>query len=450
MAAWPRRAADSLRLARRDVAAAQRSGQIVLALMLGLLAPLCLLYCRMPHDLIPTHSPVIGRLDDLVVIAAGLALLRQAASRLARLAPDFADDPPGLLAAFLRGVALDLFAHLAAPLLYRATLGTWPTAAARRDFVRGLSRRDIPLPPVLRGLAQTEAGTVQIRTLLQLSLPAQPGARLLPLASGEPRTIPPLTGDPLAFWHGRPVAFLHVEKSAGTSVLASLTTQFHPGQIDPDPRRTLSPHALTRLQAQADAARDYDLVWGHYDLPYLRLLGPDRFLVLFLRNPVRRILSLYRYWRSVHPDILATDDVNHTVHFAHTLTLEEFLDCRDPLLIPAIDNIYARRLTGAYQPDLPADTLPQALQALNAIHFIGLTETIDASLAGLARTLGFPPPQAAPRANVTDDIIQNDKRFRPAPAPVLTENARASLLRLTRLDREIYAAARPRAERFRP
>ncbi len=440
--AWPRRATIRLRDAGHDVAAASPTGQLLLVLLAAILFPLCLFYWQTRNDLIPDHIPIFGRLDDVGVIAGSLAILRQSAARLAALAPDFAENPPGLVLAFLRASTLGLLAGLATPILFRATLGTWPTPEARQRFTRGLRRRDVPLPPLLRALAETPAGTRQIRTLLQLIPPSRPGESLLPPPGAKPLTIPPLMGDPLAFWRGPDIGFLHIEKSAGTSILGTLTAQFHPAQIDPDLLRTMPPHALSRLPAQAAIARAHPLVWGHYDLPYLQSLGPERFLILFLRNPRTRILSLYHYWRSVKPEVLAREDGNHSVHLAQSLSLEAFLESADPLLVPYIDNIYTRRLIGHYEPVLPANALLLARQALRTVHFIGFTETIDSSLSALACQLGFPPPHSAPRANITQEIIYSDQRFRPAPPPTLTAKAESALTRLTALDQRLYAEAR--------
>lgn len=442
--AWPARAAAAWRRAKQDIAATRGMGWLILAVLATMLASVCVLYWQTPNDLIPDRVPVIGRVDDVGVIMASLAALRQAAARLAELAPDFSDGQPGLLFAFARTMLLSLMANSLAPILYRAALGTWPAQEARRCFADGLLRRDVPLPPLLRGIAETPAGTRQIRTLLQLTPPVRGGAALLPPPRGRPLTVPPLSGDPLTFWRGPRVAFLHIEKSAGTSVLGVLTAQFHPGQIDPDPHRTLPPHVLHRLPAQARAARGYRLVRGHYDLPYLEALGPEFFRVIFLRDPRKRLLSLYHYWRSVTPEVLAIEDGNHAIALAHTLSLEAFLTCDDPILIASIDNIYTRRLIGAYEHALPPDAAERAVAALARLDFVGITETIDASLAALATRLGFPVPRSAPRANVTDDIAHTDRRFRPAPRPQPGPAAEAALTRLTRLDEIVYRAARAR------
>ncbi len=438
---WPVRAAAAWHRARHDIAATRGAGWLVLALLAAILAPICVLYWQTPNDLIPDRVPVFGRVDDLGVIMASLAALRQAAARLAELAPDFADGQPGLVLAFGRAVLLGLMSNTLGPILYRASLGSWPTRQARRCFTDGLLRRDVPLPPLLRGLAETPAGTKQIRTLLQLTQPPREGAALLPPASARRMTVPPLSGDPLTFWRGPRVAFLHIEKSAGTSVLGVLTAQFHPGQIDPDPLRTLPPHVLHRLPAQARAARLFRLVRGHYDLPYLEALGPEFFRVIFLRDPRRRLLSLYHYWRSVTPAVLATEGGNHTIALAHKLSLDEFLTSDDPILRPSIDNIYTRRLIGAYGHDLPPDAANRAVAALARLDFVGITETIDESLAALATRLRFPVPSSAPRANVTAEIARADPRFRPAPRPQPGPAAEAALSRLTRLDQIVYEAA---------
>ncbi|HTW28811.1 MAG TPA: DUF4214 domain-containing protein [Acetobacteraceae bacterium] len=257
-------------------------------------------------------------------------------------------------------------------------------------------------------------------------------------------------GNPLRIWSGPPVAFLHLEKTAGNSVLDVLLDRFHPLQINRDPGRTRPPHLY--LPCPEDAAPA--LIWGHYDLPTLRRLGGDRFIFTFLREPAERILSLYHFWRSQDPAEMPPDERHAGVRAAQALGLADFLRSRDPEVRDHIDNLYARRLTGCYATGAardplmadPEGVLADARAALAGLDFVGVTEAFDAGLAALAARLGLPPVREAPRVNVLADMQADPGTpFRPLAQEPVTPVIRAALDQLTRLDARLYAIARAAA-----
>jgi hypothetical protein len=185
------------------------------------------------------------------------------------------------------------------------------------------------------------------------------------------------------------------------------------------------------------------LVWGHYDIAALRrlgfgALGHDRFTFTVLREPRARIVSLYRYWRAQAALDLGWNGMNAAVLAAQRLSLAEFLQSDDPLILDYIDNFYVRRLTGQYR-SFGADALalhPQACLAeaqrtLAQFDFVGICEDMAGTLAGLASRLDFPPPKHIHRVNASPG----------EPSPAADPAVAASLAHLTRLDREIYVAA---------
>ena len=392
-----------------------------------------------PVDLIANRIPFVGHLDEAAFAIGGVAAA-------AWLAP----ASLGLMGRMRRSVMVVVSATLGR-LLFRLCLGRWPDRLERALFARGLADDRVPVPALLRAMDAIPASRVQISRLLLLGLvrdgrlpaPERLGSEAVPIA--------PQVGDPLSFWEGPAVSFLHIEKTAGTALATALTERFHPLQIDPDPHRTMPPHVRSPF-AQPACARDRKLVWGHYDLPSLERLGPERVLVTMLREPGARIVSLYRYWRSF--DVALLDPFhNGPVRMAHELDLLDFLRCDDPLLRDMIDNLYVRRLTGLYASEgavdplalAPEEALRLALLALDRIDCVGIVERMDASTRALSKVIGTGVSVA--RDNVSDgNASARPEVFRPvAPTPVTPEVA-VELERLSALDAVVYGVAVRRLE----
>jgi hypothetical protein len=412
-----------------------------LILLIGLAYPFT------PVDLIPNRIPVVGYLDQVGFVLGGIALafLQSMAgpAGAAALSPASPRRPRPGVRQRLRALVLDSFAMIFAIPMLRLATGSWPRhaeVAAFRNAFQGFT----PLPPLMRALASVPSGREHLtRAMLASWLAADP------VYQGKFRTE--LTadgcrlGNSLRVWSGPKVAFLHLEKTAGMSLVAALAEQFHPLQIDDDLRRAFPPHVLTPLPPfLLPRVRRCALVWGHYDLPAIRRLGLDRFTFTVLRDPAARIVSLYRYWRGKAALDLGRDGMNQAVLAAQRLTLAEFLQSTDPFITNYTDNFYVRRLTGLYATAdgdplqcRPDEVLRQALAALASLDFVGLTEDADGCLAQLGERLGFAPPRRAPRLNVTGP---SPGRRTAASDPVV----QAALTRLTQLDQVVYDAARRR------
>jgi hypothetical protein len=420
-------------------------------------------------DIIPNRLPVLGYLDQILFAALALILSAWLIAGRQGDAPASLDDSAELpvwapgrdvrparlalpaswrdariaWAQKMRQALLDGFAHAFASPLLRLAMGRWPTAPEVAAF-RHAFRRFAPVPPLMRALASVPAARHQVmRTMLiswMLADETYRGRLRAELGSADEAG-----GDHLAVWLGPKVTFLHLEKTAGMAVLDVLTARFHPMQIDPDPRRTYPPHILTPLPPSLiDPVKRYALVWGHYDLPSIRRLGNDRFVFTMLREPRARVLSLYRYWRSVAAQDVGWAGANAPVLAAQRLSLLDFLQSDDPAITDYIDNFYVRRLTGAYASCHAADPLRtdpvhhlgRALDGLASLDFVGLTEDTDAAVQALAARLGFPTPAATPRVNVT----RGDGNAAETRLPAV----QAALDRLTGLDSMVYEAARRR------
>jgi hypothetical protein len=366
----------------------------------------------------------------------------------------------------LRHRALLAAGHLAAPAVVRLAIGYWPDMAGRARFAAGFADTSLTIPPLVRGLlalpggADLLAAAPRMPRLLPGLLAVPFGRKMLLDAveynwhrergSLDPAGTPDLGGSIFTAWTGPPVAFLHFEKSGGTAAISWLSRRFHPEQIDPDPRRDLPPHLLYRAPAALpDRVARYPLLWGHYDVPSLRRIDPGRFIFTMLREPRARLLSLHHFWRSVNPEQFDPAE-SFSVASAHRLSLEEFLACDDPFLTDLTDNVFVRRLTGLYATgaardpllDSPQSALREAMRVLDTLGFVGITETMEDSLAALAARLGIAPPEAGARANVTaENHADPSGWFRAVPRAAQTPAVQALLDRRTVLDRALYAHA---------
>ncbi|WP_166316275.1 sulfotransferase family protein [Acetobacter estunensis] len=337
------------------------------------------------------------------------------------------------------------FLKTATPALLRLSIGRWPTAQEQEAFAKGFNSGAYGLPPLLRGVAMVEAARPYLGRAAMLA--ADPQA----LERGR-LTHGQMLGDPQQHWTGRKVRFLHLEKTAGSSLTTWLAAKFHPRQIDPDPHRNIPPHIQPAHDGEGarQAAHAAALVWGHYDLPALRQIDEGTevhpFTFTILRDPNERILSLYYYWRA------NTVDRAPEVQFAHEHGLADFLAHPTVRVRNFIDNLYVRRLTGLYATeksdplrDDPERAVALACAALDSLDFVGFADDLDASLQSLAHRLGTDAPERAPRVNVLEHSIRNPVTpFRAVKYEALSADILGLLDDFTCYDRRVCEHARQR------
>ncbi len=341
-------------------------------------------------------------------------------------------DPARGPIATIRRFALRIAATALSPLLFRLTAGKWPDRAENAQFAAAMCDGNLQIPAILRGLLAVPATRQQVSNMIVFHLMAEKS--LPPSAQGS---IPPRSGNALAFWRGTPISFLHFERTAGTTLATLLTEKFHPLQI-----------ATAHHPADIPDLADRKLVWGHYDLPSLQLLGPGRHIITLLREPTARILSLYYFWRSIQPSQFDIIDDSRVIH-THALGLLAFLQSDHPPIRDSIDNVYTRRLAGlngggtARDPleDDPQGALTRALAALAQISFAGIVERMPETLAGLKARLGIDLGGLKLRLNDSAGNPTNHPTiYRPIERERLTPEIEAALAQLTRLDKVIYQA----------
>ncbi len=405
-----------------------------------------------PIDLLRGPT-LLGHLDEIGFLVVGVVLARmllpdsleQCARSGAHRAASWTDQ-----IAAARDALLSVIVTAAGVPLLRLALGRWPTTMERHAFAAGFVGGERVLPPILRGLHAVPAAKEQLGRAAVLNLIREGALPALPTLGADKEATVGQNGNPLSFWTGPPIAFLHLEKTAGIALSQVLTELFHPLQIDDDPHRAMPPHMRTPFPPHAlVAVRRSRLIWGHYDLPALRRADPERLVLTLLREPRSRLLSLYHYWRSVDASLARGAFGNWNVAAAHDHDLLGFLRLEDPLVRNYTDNFYVRRLTGLYRTDDgdpveadPHEALRRAELALESLAFAGIVERTDASLARLSRVIGAPLPARLPRLNHgSSNARKSAGLFRGIEREPTTAAIEAELDRLTRLDRAIYERA---------
>lgn len=241
----------------------------------------------------------------------------------------------------------------------------------------------------------------------------------------------------------RPVLFLHVPKTAGTSLLTVLCNVFGDAHVRRlDGEGELEPAFIDRLVT--GGLDGIDCVAGHIPAHlFMDHLAAFRPFTL-LRDPVDRVLSLFRFIRAASPLEQAR------IGLAPGFSFEAFMACRHPEILGQIENGMCRMLCGDpaasgpqtdefWHPSDPARWFDQAVAMLHRCD-VGLFEDMPGTLALARRVWGVPFALEALRENATIGTTGLDSRPERSSSEVLSVIQRNTLdLALHRVARELFA-----------
>jgi hypothetical protein len=254
-------------------------------------------------------------------------------------------------------------------------------------------------------------------------------------------------GFTLPFTPERPLFHVHIPKSGGLSVDDFLQRLFPVGAT-----RRLEHHPATFGENFAGLGR-HCCYSGHVTYRFRELLPPRTAVMTFLRDPVERAVSAFRYLQSLGREILAREEVPPALARSCDLSLAEFLRQEPEAARNSLGNVqtwmfikgptrrpggpsrvqrrrfrFVRAISfGLCGRSVTRGDLAQARRNLERCEFVGLTDQMPASLRLLCQMCDWPEPEAVPHVNRT-----------PGQSAALDAETRGRLEELTAVDAELY------------
>lgn len=198
------------------------------------------------------------------------------------------------------------------------------------------------------------------------------------------------------------VLFLHLPKTAGTTLINIITRQYRPREIYSF--GIIVQDSIAQLEAMDAAERaKIRMLIGHMGYGLHELLAPPTTYFTILREPIDRVISFYHFVKRTGGHYL------HGTVLQDNIGLDDFVKNKMTLMT---DNFQVRLISGVWDKypygECPRAALEQAKQILqNNFTVVGLTEEFDKTLILLRRAFGWRNVFYL-RQNVTKNRPQQD------------------------------------------
>lgn len=222
----------------------------------------------------------------------------------------------------------------------------------------------------------------------------------------------------------RTVIFLHVPKTAGTTLIRVMEQQYRPEDV----YSVVEPRDFQDLAALSETRKaEFRLLVGHMDFGAHELLPGSSTYFTLLRHPIERVISHY-YFMLQEPQYQYYDIITSS-----HMNLKKFIESEIDIMM---DNVQTRMLSGKGAQlafgTCTEEVLETAKKNLRE-HFtvVGLTERFDETLLLLKRAFGWQNSFYLKR-NVTTSRLKRDE----LPAATLD-----TIINANQLDMELYRYA---------
>lgn len=196
--------------------------------------------------------------------------------------------------------------------------------------------------------------------------------------------------------------FLHNPKAGGTS-LHTFLAEAAPG-FSYAPVFGNAPNDYRRLGKDFSAFAGFDTYFGHYGFEVYAALGEGHALITNFRDPVRRVHSIYRYWRN-NVDLAALTHLDQgdadVVRSAQQLSFSDFIRQDSDDLRAYTHNFHARQLyRDGWNPDpLDAAAVDLVKRRISAMPWFYIAESAEVSIYLFGRAFGTAAEEAISRQN---------------------------------------------------
>ncbi|MFK8049902.1 MAG: sulfotransferase family 2 domain-containing protein [Halioglobus sp.] len=206
----------------------------------------------------------------------------------------------------------------------------------------------------------------------------------------------------------RKIVFLHIAKTAGTSIVHFFRKHMPPESICS--HGDFLHLGSDRIERQ-ESLGAFQFVSGHFGYDEVAALLPDAYSFTFLRDPIDRVLSFYQF--CMHEEMQRQFPVARA---AKDLGLDGFVHSTAPEVSEAMDNLQCWQLARSYWHEdrqmlarlNDSELLQLAETHLEELSHIGLTETFDLDVKKMLKDLGIQRKLPKGKQFVTTNPIVRD------------------------------------------
>jgi hypothetical protein len=209
----------------------------------------------------------------------------------------------------------------------------------------------------------------------------------------------------------KPIFFLHIPKTAGTSVTELVERNFEPDAC----RRITDIHKpIDQIREDIEIAllEGAEFISGHVSFDAIVPFVNDLQIMTLLRNPLERIISVYRFWNTQSNNGKRSVAERLAIEYAKSNTFSAFIRCRHPVITSSTRNEQCHTIAGQQGALLPDRLFLRALTNIEKMSF-GIVEKLASSLQVMSSELriniqGMTTLNATPPTIVKPNLLDED------------------------------------------